>query len=101
MKDDANLFVNTSNMSISGLQFHCNSWVAKKIEPKGIHLHSLDHIDLNMRSEEYNLVAHGQIVFARRVSQDEFVIGVRFTHLDKKSQDNLKALIQRNDKPKK
>ena len=98
MADGAKLFVNSSNISISGLQFSCNNWVAKKIEPKGIHLHSLDHINLKMRLEEHNLNAQGQIVFARRVSQDEFFIGVRFTRLDDDSQDNLNTLIQRYEK---
>jgi hypothetical protein len=94
MGDGANLFVNTSNISASGLQFNCNNWVAKKIEPKGIHLHSLDHITLKMRSEKYDLQADAQVIFARRVSQDEFNIGVRFTHLDETSQENLTALLK-------
>lgn len=95
MWDGTKLFVTTSNISATGLQFSCNNWAAKKIEPKGIHLHSLDHIDLKMRFEKHDLVAHAQVVFARRVSQDEFKIGVSFTELDENSQENLTALLQK------
>ena len=98
LEDGTKLLVSTTNISNKGLQFSCDSWIAGKIEPKGIHLHSLDHINLKIRSEEHKLSVHAQIRFARRLSQEEFVIGVSFTDLDKCSEDTISALIRQKEK---
>ena len=97
LEDGTKLLVSTTNISNRGLQFSCDSWIARKIEPKGIHLHSLDHINLKIHSEEYKLLVHAQIRYARRLSQDEFMIGVNFTDLDKSSKDILSALIRQKE----
>ena len=97
LEDGTKLLVSTSNISNSGLQFSCDSWVARKIEPKGIHLHSLDHINLKIHSEEHKLSVHAEMRYSRRLSQDEFMIGVNFTDLDKSSEDILSKLIKRKE----
>ena len=97
LEDGTELSVNTTNISSSGLQFSCNSWIARQIEPKGIHHHSLDHINLKIRSEEHRLFVHAQIRYARRLSQDEFMIGVNFTDLDRSTEDILSSLISQKE----
>jgi c-di-GMP-binding flagellar brake protein YcgR len=98
LKDGTRLLVNTEKISNSGLHFSCNSWVAQKIEPKGIHLHSLNQINLKIRSEQHKLSAHAQVRYARRLSQDEYMIGVNFTDLDEGSADIVSALIGQKEK---
>lgn len=93
LEDGTQLLVSTTNISNSGLQFSCDSWVARKIEPHGIHLHSLDHINLKLRSEEHKSFVHAQIMHAQRLSQNKFLIGVNFTDFNKSSEDILNALI--------
>lgn len=97
LEDSTKLLVSTTNISNSGLQFSCDSWIARKIDPQGIHLHSLNHINLKIRSEEHKLSVHAQIMYARRLSQDEFMIGVNFTNLDKSNEGILSELIKQRE----
>jgi hypothetical protein len=93
LKDGTRLLVSTTNFSATGLQFICDGWVARKIEPKGIHLHSPNHIDLKIRSEEHKLLINAQIVYARRLSENEFIIGVYFTDPVENSKNILGKII--------
>ena len=98
------LSVKTINISRSGLQFICDSWVANKIEPRGIQNHSLDHIDLKIFSKlpflhENNLHAHGHVVYAQRLSQEEYIIGVNFTDLEGSNGKIIEQFIELHEKP--
>lgn len=104
LKNGTTLPVKTINISRSGLQFRCDSWTANKIEPRGIQHHSLDHIDLKIRAKlplmnENNLHAHGSIEYAQRLSQEEFIIGVKFTDLEESNEKILEQFIELHKKP--
>ncbi len=78
----SSITVNISNLSMRGLQFSCDKWVASEIDPSGIHHHPLNRIQLGIALDLGNnkkLKADGYIVIARRVSEDTYLIGLEFT----------------------
>ncbi len=90
------LKVHASNLSLGGLMFSCDDWISKKIESRGIQHHSLDHTQISISMELDNtkmLYANCRIVTARRVSQDNYLVGLEFTEFQKKSEDSLQAYI--------
>ena len=104
LENGTSLSVKTINISRCGLQFRCNSRVASKIEPRGIQNHSLDHIDVKIFAKlpfmnECSLHAHGPVEYAQRLSQEEFIIGVKFTDLDERSEKILEQFIELHEKP--
>ena len=104
LENGTTLSVKTINISRSGLQFRCDSWVANKIEPRGIQNHSLDHIDLKIFAKlpfmnENNLHAHGPVEYTQRLSQEEYIIGVKFTGLEGSNGEILEQFIELHEKP--
>lgn len=95
--------VETINISRCGLQFCCDSWVANKIEPRGIHNHSLDHIQLeifaDLTMEQVNkLHTQADVVYAQRISHEEYIIGIEFTDLEGSNKKILEQLIEMQQK---
>ena len=91
--------VETINISRNGLQFLCDNWIANKIEPRGIHNHSLDHIQLKIVAElpvkqENKLNAQGHVVYAQRISQQEYIIGIRFDTLEDRDEKVLEQFFK-------
>lgn len=75
--------VETCNISDNGLQFRCDSWLADEIEPRGIQNHPLDQILIKVVANlpvdgDSKLYAKSRIVVARRLSQDEYELGLEF-----------------------
>lgn len=90
------LKVNACNLSLKGILFSCDNWISNKIEPRGIQNHPLDHIQFSISAEldkNKKLYANGRIVIARRVSQDNYLIGLEFIDFQKDSYTNLQAYI--------
>ena len=83
--------VTANNLSENGLQFTCDSWVANEIEPRGIHNHPLDHIQIKVVipfSNDQKLYARCRIIAARRLAQETYLIGLKFISFENGS-DNV------------
>lgn len=90
--------IETSNISSTGLQFTCDSWVADEIEPRGIHNHPLDRHSVKVVGElpiETNskFYARCKIVSARRLAQDTYLIGLGFLGFEGDGGKALNKLI--------
>lgn len=78
------LTVNTRNISSSGLQIICDSWVTDEIEPRGIQNHAISHIrfkavtDLPIGDDTKKLYARCRIMSVQRLSQDEYRLNLAF-----------------------
>ena len=83
--------VTANNLSENGLQFTCDSWVANEIEPRGIHNHPIDHIQIKVVipfSNYQKLYARCRIIAARRLAQETYLIGLKFISFENGS-DNV------------
>lgn len=93
--------VESIDISSTGLQFSCDSWVADEIEPRGIQTHPLDQIRLKAvidfpGMDKYNskLYARCRIIVARRLSQDEYLLGLQFKDFENGSERLLEKFIK-------
>ena len=101
LEDGAVLPVESIDISNTGLQFSCDSWVADEIEPRGIQTHPLDQIRLKVvidfpGMDKYNskLYARCRVIVARRLSQDEYLIGLQFKDFENGSERLLEKFIK-------
>ncbi len=101
LEDGTVLPVESTDISNSGLQFRCDSWVADEIEPRGIQNHPLDQIRLKAVTDfpgmdKYNsrLYARCRVVAARRLSQDEYQLGIVFTDFENGSERLLEKFMK-------
>lgn len=101
LEDGTVLPVESVDISSTGLQFRCDSWVADEIEPRGIQNHPLDQIRLKAVTDfpgmdKYNsrLYARCRVVAARRLSQDEYMLGLVFIDFEKGSERLLEKFIK-------
>lgn len=101
LEDGRVLPVESVDISNSGLRFRCDSWVADEIEPRGIQNHPLDQIRFKLVTDfpgmdKYNsrLYARCRMVVARRVSQDEYILGIEFVDFEKGSDRLLERYIK-------
>jgi hypothetical protein len=102
LEDGTVLPVESVDISNKGLQFSCDSWVADEIEPRGIQNHPLEQIRLkavvdfpDMDTHNSKLYARCRIVAARRVSQDDYQIGLEFVDFENGSEHLLEKFIRR------
>lgn len=93
--------VESVDISNKGLQFACDSWIADEIEPRGIQNHPLDQIRLKavadfpgMDKYSSKLYARCRVVAARRLSQDEYLLGLEFTDFENGSERLLEIFIR-------
>ena len=98
LSDGTVLSALASNLSQQGLQFRCDSWLADAIEPRGIQNHPLDQIQLKTVailpiSGENKMYARCRIVAARRLSQEEYMLGLEFIDFEKRSDKALYRYI--------
>jgi c-di-GMP-binding flagellar brake protein YcgR len=101
LEDGTVLPVESIDISNTGLQFSCDSWVADEIEPRGIQTHPLDQIRLKAvidfpGMDKYNskLYARCRIIVARRLSQDEYLLGLQFKDFENGSERLLEKFIK-------
>jgi c-di-GMP-binding flagellar brake protein YcgR len=101
LEDGTVLPVESTDISNTGLQFSCDSWVADEIEPRGIQTHPLDQIRLKAvidfpGMDKYNskLYARCRIIVARRLSQDEYLLGLQFKDFENGSERLLEKFIK-------
>ena len=101
LEDGMVLPVESIDISIKGLQFACDSWVADEIEPRGIQNHPLDQIRLkavtdfpDMDKYSSKLYARCRIVTARRLSQDSYLLGIEFIDFENGSERLLERFVR-------
>jgi c-di-GMP-binding flagellar brake protein YcgR len=101
LEDGTVLPVESIDISNTGLQFSCDSWVADEIEPRGIQTHPLDQIRLKAvidfpGMDKYNskMYARCRIIVARRLSQDEYLLGLQFKDFENGSERLLEKFIK-------
>ena len=101
LEDGTVIPVESTDISNKGLQFSCDSWIADEIEPRGIQNHPLDQIRLKAVTDfpgmgEYNsrLYARCRIVVARRLSQDEYLLGLEFVDFENGSERLLEKFMR-------
>lgn len=87
------------NISDRGLQFRCDSWIADEIEPRGIQNYPLDRIKLKVVTDlpmtgESRLYSRCKVVAARRLSQEEYLLGLEFIDFENNSAKILERYIK-------
>jgi len=96
---DGSIFpIEVNDLSANGLQFRCDSWLADEIEPRGIQNHPLDRIQIKAVtnlpvSGENKLYARCRIITARRLSQEEYILGLEFIDFENSSEKVLEKFI--------
>jgi len=100
--------VNTRNISSSGLQIICDTWVTDEIEPRGIQSYSVNHMrikaiielpidDKNSHSENKSstkkLYANCRIMSVQRMSQDEYILSLNFIDFENGSEKVLDEFL--------
>lgn len=102
--DGSILPVEASNISAKGIQFRCDNWLANEIEPRGIQNHPLDRIQIKLVADlpisgENRLYAGCKVIVARRLSQEEYVLGLEFTSFEKSSEKVLQRFLSGQNNP--
>ncbi len=93
------LTVSTRNISSSGLQIICDTWVTEEIEPRGIQNHAISHIrlkavtDLPIGDEHKKLYANCRLMSVQRLSQDEYMLNLAFIDFENGSEQNLDKFL--------
>ena len=92
--------VQTYDISLNGLQFKCDGLIANEIEPRGIQNHSLDQLIIKVvakfpTNEKQKFYASCKIITARRLSQEEYLLGLEFFEFEKNSDKVLSEYIKK------
>lgn len=100
LEDGTILPVQTHDISLNGLQFKCDSQIANEIEPRGLQSHSLDRIKLKIvtrfpTDEKQKFYASCKVIAARRLSQEEYLLGLEFIDFEKNGDHILQNYIQK------
>lgn len=100
LDDGTILAVEACNISTHGLQFKCDGVVADEIDPRGIQKRPLDQIKLKVVanlpiSGDSKLYSRCKIVIARRLSQDEYILGLEFIDFEVSSEKALNRYIEK------
>ena len=98
--------VSTRNISSSGRQIICDTWVTDEIEPRGIQSHAISHIrlkavtDLPIGDEYTKLYANCRMMSVQRMSQDEYMLNLAFIDFENGSEKNLNKFLDKIKKKK-
>ncbi len=93
------LSVTTRNISSSGLQINCDSWVTDEIEPRGIQNHAISHIrfkaitELPVGDNTKKLYANCRIMSVQRMSQDEYRLNLAFIDFENGTESILDEFL--------
>lgn len=100
------LTVNTRNISSSGLQIICDSWVTDEIEPRGIQNHAISHLrfkavtDLPIGDDTKKLYASCRIMSVQRLSQDEYMLNLAFIDFENGTEIVLDEFVDQFEQKK-
>ena len=94
------LTVDSANISGSGLQIVCDSWVTNEIEPRGIQNFSVMQLRLKLITElpidgnSKKLYANCRIMSVQRMSQDEYILNLAFIDFENGSEKILDEFLE-------
>ena len=89
------LTVTSRNISSSGLQIICDTWVTDEIEPRGIQSHAISHIrfkavtELPLEDGPKKLYANCRMLSVQRMSQDEYMLNLAFIDFENGTEEVL------------
>lgn len=97
--DGTILSVEACNISTHGLQFKCDSFIANEIEPRGIQKCPLDQIQLKVVAslpveDDKKIYSRCKMVVARRLSQDQYILGLEFLDFEAGTDKVLNRFIE-------
>lgn len=100
LEDGTILPVQTQDISLHGLQFKCDGSIADEIDPRGIQNHSLDQLKFKVVAkfptrEKQKFYASCRVITARRLSQEEYLLGLEFFDFEKNSEKVLQSYINK------
>ena len=93
------LSVTSRNISSSGLQIICDTWVTDEIEPRGIQSHAISHIRLKAVTElpledgPKKLYANCRMMSVQRMSQDEYMLNIAFIDFENGTEEILNKFL--------
>jgi len=97
--DGSILSVNTRNVSSSGIQILCDSWVTDEIEPRGIQNHAINHLrlkivtELPIANQSKKLYADCRIMSVQRISQSEYMLNLAFIDFENGTESILNEFL--------
>jgi c-di-GMP-binding flagellar brake protein YcgR len=100
------LSVTTRNISSSGLQIVCDTWVTEKIEPRGIQSHAVSHIrikvvtELPVSDETKKLYVNCRMMSVQRMSQDEYILNLAFIDFENGTEQSLDSFLDQYQQKK-
>lgn len=106
LENGAILNANTRNISSSGLQIICDSWVTDEIEPRGIQNHAISHIrlksiiELPVGKETKKLYTNCKILSVQRMSQDTYMLNLAFIGFENGSEKVLDEFLDQHEQKK-
>ena len=98
--------VTTRNISSSGLQIICDTWVTDEIEPRGIQSHSFSHLrlkaitELPIGDETRKLYSNCRLMSVQRMSQDEYMLNLAFIDFENGSEPALDQFLDQYQQKK-
>ena len=99
LADGSILTVNTRNVSSSGIQILCDSWVTDEIKPQGIQNHAISHLrlkivtELPIANQPKKLYANCRIMSVQRISQDEYILNLAFIDFENGTENILNEFL--------
>ena len=100
MSDENILPIEICSISNKGLQMTCDGWLADEIEPEGIQKLAMSRkhlkISANLPFENVskNIIIHSTVVAVRRLSQDQYLIGLEYDTIEDDGEDILDEYIE-------
>lgn len=96
------LTVSTRNISSNGVQIACDAWIANEIEPRGLQSHNTNHLrfkiaaDLKVDDTIQKFYANSRIMAVHRVSQEEYLLSVKFLDFENGTQNILNKFLEQS-----
>jgi len=93
------LSVTSRNISSSGLQIFCDTWVTDEIEPRGIQSHAISHIRMKAVTElplddgPKKLYANCRMMSVQRMSQDVYMLNIAFIDFENATEQILNTFL--------
>ena len=106
LSDGSILSVSSRNISSSGLQIICDTWVTDSIEPRGIQSHAVSHIrikavtELPIADDKHKLYANCRIMSVQRLSQDEYMLNLAFIDFENGTEQTLNKFLDQFEQKK-
>ena len=99
LANDSILTVNSCNISGSGLQIVCDSWITDEIEPRGIQSYEVRHVrlkaitDLPIEDSTKKFYSNCRIMSVQRMSQDKYMLHLAFIEFENGSEKILDEFL--------